>query len=211
MLSNVGRMKRQSRLSVTHVLYRSLFDITGTLKDGVIVGAYAEVKHSFPQEVSHLTIRVCIFQSIWIARLSLAAHDHSAWCATTGSLAINLDRMAYPGSTSHSIEHSSQYRNLNMFLHKCTSQQSRSYFIILMFLLSHQPSLYFAWIAFDWLFWYCTVGCESLLRYLWRWQPPAPRPCQCLEKHVRWHDCARWDILFSSSLLHSCGVAVKTL
>jgi hypothetical protein len=64
MLSNVGRMKRQSRLSVTHILYRSFFNITGTLKDGVIVGAYAEVKHSFPQEVSHLTIRVCIYQSV---------------------------------------------------------------------------------------------------------------------------------------------------
>ena len=33
----------------------NLFNITGTLKDGVTVGAFAEVKHSFPQEVSHLT------------------------------------------------------------------------------------------------------------------------------------------------------------
>jgi hypothetical protein len=57
MLSNVVRM-RQSRLSVHQILYRSIFDITGTLKDGVIVGAYAEVKHSFPQKVSLQTIEV---------------------------------------------------------------------------------------------------------------------------------------------------------
>ena len=58
MLSNIARIRHSSKLSVIHIISRGIFDISGTLKDGVIVGAYAEVKHSFPQEVSRLAIKV---------------------------------------------------------------------------------------------------------------------------------------------------------
>ena len=69
MLSNIVRIRR----SLGRCDYsRGFFDITGTLKDGVIVGAYAEVKHSFPQEVSHSTIEVRT-KSISVEGVSLTA------------------------------------------------------------------------------------------------------------------------------------------
>ena len=51
----------------THVsCIRQIFNITGTLKDGQNVGAFAELIHSFPQEVNLLLIIKRCFTALLI-------------------------------------------------------------------------------------------------------------------------------------------------
>ena len=67
---------------------RNLFNITGTLKDGAVLGAYAEVKHTFPQEVNHPWNLLCNLSCTFTTSISAqiwydeAADDVDTICSS---------------------------------------------------------------------------------------------------------------------------------